>query len=55
MLQYFIFFDSPLWCFKSWNVGGEILVVFVHSVRLSMESLLTSRFIRVSKERCMHY
>lgn len=53
MLQYFIFFDSPLWCLESWNVlGGEILVVFVHSVRLSMESLLTSRFIRVSKERC---
>jgi hypothetical protein len=52
MLQYFILFDSPWWCFKSWNVGGEILVVFVHSVRLSMESLLTSRFNRVSKERC---
>lgn len=27
-------------------------MVFVHSVRLSMESILTTRFIRVSKERC---
>jgi hypothetical protein len=52
MLQYFIFFDSPWWCFESWNAGGEIFLVFVHRVRLSTESLLKSRFIRLRKERC---